>query len=325
MTVDAQQQDAFDVSFVVIGYNEADSLESCIRSVRKADLEGIRTQIIYVDGGSSDDSAAIARRAGADLCLGGDRRRRAAENRNLGLAHTSGRYVQFLDGDMQLAPDWIRTGIEALEEHPEAAVVWGRIREVNPSIYYRALQLDWEFPEGPTRFCGGAALFRRAPLVALGGFPEDVAYGEEPYLCWRIRNELHMQVFHLDKPMVDHDLAYRGLRDYMRRNVRCGETYAEIAARCRHSADPLWVRDTRAHLLWALALLAALTFLIAGPWFVRAGILFLFAALLARKTLQYYRRGNTFTVSFLYTVHTYTSKLTIACGILRHRLKKWGQ
>ncbi|MBP8129658.1 MAG: glycosyltransferase family 2 protein [Candidatus Hydrogenedentes bacterium] len=322
MTSDTQPDDAPDVSFVVIGYNEAATVGACLRSVREADLDGLRTEILYVDGGSTDGSADIARRAGADHCLGGERRRRAAENRNLGLSHASGQFVQFLDGDMQLAPGWIRAGMEALEKHPEAAAVWGRMREVNSSIYYRALQLDWEFPEGPSLYCGGAALFRRAPLAEIGGFPEDVAYGEEPYLCWRIRNELRMQVLHLHAPMVEHDLAYRGLRDYLRRNVRCGETYAEIAARCRHTADPLWAREVRGLLAWVAAAAAAMALLITGPWYASAAILLLIPALLTRKTIQFLRRGNSFAVALLYALHTYTSKFSIAYGVLRHWFRR---
>ncbi|HNR33440.1 MAG TPA: glycosyltransferase family A protein [Candidatus Hydrogenedentes bacterium] len=309
------------VSFVVIGYNEGARLEACLRSVREADLEGLRTETIYVDGGSSDDSLAVARRAGADMCLGGERRRRAAENRNLGLAHASGRLVQFLDGDMTLERSWVRAGLEAIEAHPGAAVVWGRMREVNPNVFYRALQLDWEFPEGPSLYCGGAAMYRREPLVELGGFPEDTAFGEEPYLCWRIRNELGMQVIHLHQAMVGHDLGYRGLLDYTRRNVRCGETFAEVASRCRCTAEPLWRREVRSHLAWGAGILAVLALLLAGPWAARAGVALLMAAVLARKTMEWRWRGNGLGVSFLYALHTYSSKVSIAFGIVRWRLR----
>lgn len=306
-----------EVSFVVIGYNESASLPACFRSIREARLDGLAIEIIYVDGGSTDASLDIARAWKVDACLGGEKRRPAAENRNLGLRHARGEFVQFLDGDMQLEPGWIQAGLALLRRRPGAAVAWGYIREANPSSLYRALQLDWEFDEGPTRYCGGAALFRRGPLAALGGFPEDVAYGEEPYLCWRIRNELNKEVYHLHEPMVRHDLAYGGLRDYARRTVRCGETYAEIAARCRNTQDRLWLREVASSLGWAAILMLAIGTAGAGAGVVQLAAAGFLAAVFGRKFLQYAVRGRGVYISMVYALHTYVTKLLVAYGILR--------
>lgn len=311
-----------DISFVVIGYNESATLGACFRSIREADLAGLDHEILYVDGGSQDNSLAIARAAGVDACLGGEQRRRAAQNRNLGLARARGRYVQFLDGDMTLDPGWIRAGLEVLEARADTAVAWGYIREANQSVIYRMLQLDWEFPEGDSLYCGGAALYRRDPLQAAGGFPEDVAYGEEPYLCWRIRNEQHLRIHHVHHPMVNHDLAYRGFGDYARRNIRCGETYAEIAARCRRGPERLWLRDAIGNFAWGAFLVVLLGMLIVGPWLARCAAAAVLAAILGRKTLQYLRRGQGFGIATLYALHTYGTKLLIVFGILRWSLRR---
>ena len=72
-----------DLSFVVIGLNEEKHLEGCLNSVGMAELLGISHEVIYVDGGSEDRSIDIARSQQPDLILGGDCRRRAAENRNI--------------------------------------------------------------------------------------------------------------------------------------------------------------------------------------------------------------------------------------------------
>lgn len=306
-----------DLSFVVIGFNESATLPACFRSIQEAELEGLAVEIIYVDGGSTDTSIEIARSWKVDACLGGEKRRRAAENRNLGLRHARGEFVQFLDGDMQLEPGWIQAGLALLRQRPGTAVVWGYIREANPGPYYRAMQLDWEFVEGPTRYCGGAALFRRGPLASLGGFPEDVAYGEEPYLCWRIRNELDKEVYHLHEPMVQHDLAYGGLRDYARRTVRCGETYAEIAARCLHTKERLWLREVVTSLGWASILVIAILAAIAGAGAIQLAAAAFLAAVLGRKFLQYATRGRGMYISLVYALHTYATKLLVAYGILR--------
>ena len=200
------------------------------------------------------------------------------------------------------------------------AVVCGVLTERNTSAIYRALQLDWEAPEGATPYCGGAAMFRREVISAIGGFPEDVAYGEEPYLCWRIRNELQRTIWHLPQPMALHDLAYKGFADYWRRSARTGATYAEIAARCAGTRDPLWQSDVRSSLVWTAAYAAgALWFLLAPfPWDCLP--LALLLAVLARKALQRIRRGVSLDVAVIYALHTYFAKLNIGYGILKWKL-----
>lgn len=306
------------LSFVVIGFNEAATLRGCLEAVEAAKRDAPACELIYVDGGSTDDSGGIAERVGVDRLLGGDRPRKAAENRNLGLEHARGRYVQFVDGDMLLDPAWPKAAMTVLEERPDVAVVFGQLRERNPSLAYRALQIDWEYPEGEALYCGGAALWRREVLEQLGGFPEDVRYGEEPLLCWRLRNELGRKVYHLHHRMASHDLGYEGLMDYWRRNIHCGEALAEVSARCRDTHDPFWTDERNNALLWAGCIVVALLTAFAGPgplgWLALAALI----AILVRKQIQYHERG--WDVALVYALHVYASKLAIAYGILKTRL-----
>jgi len=308
------------LTFVVIGYNEGAHLQACFDAIAQADLDGIAWEWLYVDGGSQDESIALAQAAGVDRILGGDKQRRAAENRNLGLQAARGEFVQFVDGDMALAPGWPRAALAVLGAHPDGAAVFGRLQERNQGVFYRALEIDWRYPEGPALYCGGAALFRRAPLLEAGGFPEDVAYGEEPLLCWRLRNHQGLGIYHAHALMAHHDLAYQGFRDYWRRNVRVGRTYAEIAARCRGTAEPFWSREVRATLLWATVLLGLAVLAVGLPGLWRLLPLALLAGIWARKTVQAWRGGAAPSVAAVYGAHTYFSKLGIAWGILRFAL-----
>ena len=62
------------LSFVVIGFNEGAHLEACLRSVQGAALAPGTWELLFVDGGSTDDSRAIAERVGVTF-LGGEKRR----------------------------------------------------------------------------------------------------------------------------------------------------------------------------------------------------------------------------------------------------------
>ncbi|HIJ65998.1 MAG TPA: glycosyltransferase family 2 protein [Candidatus Hydrogenedentes bacterium] len=303
------------VSFVVIGYNEATSLKACLGSIQGAEMPaGVSSELIYVDGGSKDDSIGIAEGCAVDLVLGGERRRKAAENRNLGLAAARGRYVQFIDSDMTLASDWPKAAMTFLDHHAEAAAVCGNLHEVGTGAFARALEIDWGPREGPIRHCGGAAMYRRETLVKLGGFPENVEYGEEPYLCWRVRNELQQTIHQLGRKMADHALGYRRFMDYWRRNLRMGATYAEIAARCCHSPERLWLKETAGNVAWMAAALICLAALIAGPvWLKLAAVLFA-GGIVLRKCIQAGRRGYALPVAAAYAVHTYAAKVPLGLG-----------
>ena len=306
--------DSVDISFVVIGYNESEHLKKCLTSVQNVNIEKISSQIIYVDGGSQDDSIKIAKEVGVDAILGGDRRRRAAENRNIGLKSSKGRFIQFLDGDMVLDPNWPKHALSFLNTHDQTAAVCGKIREINQSIFYQALQIDWSESEGEIDFCGGSAMWRRDTLETVGGFPETVAYGEEPYLCWRVRNELDFKINYLDRLMVDHNLNYTGFTDYLHRNVRCGETYAEIAYLCYKTPDRLWFNMTISNLVWSVVLITALVIFLVGSLIVKICIALLLVLIFLRKTIQMLFRKNKLAVSIGYTAHVYFSKLPLAWG-----------
>ena len=312
------EEDSPVLSVVVIGYNEGATLGRCLESIREADLRGIPYELLYVDSGSEDGSIQIAEEAGVDRVLGGDRRRRAAESRNLGLRSAQGEYVQFLDGDMALIPDWIRAGLDFLGGHRGYAAVHGDLREANQSLLFRALELDWASAEGDAAYCGGAALYRREALMQVDGFPEDLAYGEEPYLCWRIRNELGLKIWKSKALMADHDLGYRGFGAYWRRMVRVGSTYAEVSWRCLGTPDRLWLWPCISNVGWAFALLAAAGLIVlSGYVFLQlAGVLFL-AVIFVRKVLQTFGREASLPVAIFYAAHTYGSKFAMAYGQLR--------
>ena len=310
--------DLVDVTFVVIGLNEAPTLEACLKSVSTAQdtLTG-QSEVIYVDGGSQDDSIDIAKQAGVQRILGGDRRRKAAENRNLGLREARGQCVQFVDGDMMLDCDWPQVALDYLVEHPETAAVCGDLEEVREDPFHTAKGNDWALPAGPNRYCGGAAMFSRDVVRGVGGFPEDVQYGEEPYLCWRIRNELDRNVVKLPHAMARHDFAYTGLLDYCRRTVRVGESYAEICARCVSSADPLWFREVVSNTLWTAAIATAAAGLLVGHIWLKTALLAAVALLLTRKTVQTALKGHCLAESVIYALHVYSAKPLITLGQLR--------
>jgi len=302
-------------SIVVIGFNESGRLRESLDSALAVRDAGHAAEVLFVDGGSSDGSVEIAESCAVDEIIGSSERRSAAANRNVGWRHTRSDLIQFLDADMDLDLNWIASASKVLAANPACAAVCGEIRERRPTLWARVFQLDWRRTPGPIAYCGGAALFRRSALDAVDGFPEDVPYGEEPLLCWHIRNDLEFTIEFVAAPMVTHDLAFAGFGDYWRRCMRVGETQASVAARCWHTSDPLWRSETTRGLVWPLLYFAAAAVLVFAPPVFKIAIVAAILFLLIRKSAQTFGSGQTASVACAYAAHTYFAKIPIGLGI----------
>lgn len=242
------------IDAVVIGRNEGARLLACLQS-----LTGRVRRLVYVDSGSTDGSVKAARTLGAEVvALDMSQPFTAARARNAGLASLAADppdFVQLLDGDCQLQPDWLAQALAAFAAHPAAVVVCGRRRERFPeaSVWNRLADREWNTPVGPARACGGDALMRFADLRAVGGYRDDLIAGEEPELCLRLIRR-GGQVWRIDAEMTLHDAALTRMAQWWRRSRRAGHAFAEGSA--LHGAGPErhWRAETRRALLWGAAL-----------------------------------------------------------------------
>lgn len=248
------------VDAVVIGRNEGACLQVCIASlVPQVD------RVIYVDSGSTDDSAAVAQSLGAVVVpLDMTQAFTAARARNAGLARVEAAHVQFVDGDCVVDAGWVATALAFALAHPQAAVICGRRRERFPeaSVYNRLCDAEWNTPVGRAKACGGDALMQVAAVRAVGGFDATLIAGEEPELCLRLARN-GAEIWRIDAEMTLHDAAITRFSQWWRRSRRAGHAFAEGAALYGRATERHWVAETRRALIWgagvpAVALLAGL-------------------------------------------------------------------
>jgi GT2 family glycosyltransferase len=165
-------------------------------------------EVIVVDNGSRDDSVAFLRERHPEVALlelGANTGFAHAANR--GIERARGEYVAMLNTDVVVAPDWLARMARALGEDPGAAAVACKMLALDaPGIVYDAgdiLRRDGaceqrgRFTADDGRFdapgevfgaCAGAALYRRAAVLAVGGFEERYfAYLEDVDLALRLR------------------------------------------------------------------------------------------------------------------------------------------
>lgn len=240
-----------DIGVVVIGRNEGERLLRCLESLRAVRLR------VYVDSGSGDGSVAAARAKGCDVVpLSTPPAFTAARARNAGIAHLRAaapdlRYIQVVDGDCELEPEWLAAGVAALEANPALGAVFGRRRERFPerSVYNALCDREWDVAIGEAGAFGGDVLFRAEALAATSGYPEDMIAGEDPDLSMRLR-AAGWRIERIDAPMTRHDAAMLHLGQWWRRTLRGGHAFAELAERHPRSRWPDWRRQCRSIVAW---------------------------------------------------------------------------
>lgn len=115
------------VSVIIPCYNQAHFLGEAIDSVMRQTYA--HCELLVVDDGSSDDTAGVAARAGVRLLR--QRNQGLSAARNVGIRHSRGDYLVFLDADDRLLPSALRTGVAALAAHPSCAFVYGRCQWIS--------------------------------------------------------------------------------------------------------------------------------------------------------------------------------------------------
>jgi len=156
------------VSVIIPVFNEAETLEATIAAIRS---ETVPVEIIVVDAESSDESAVVAKKAGARIVRSHFRQR--AHQLNLGAQHARAETMMFLHADTILPPTAIDRMVNALR----APIITGgafRRRYASPSKLLRItclLALCRNFLIG--WHLGDQAMFvRRSAFFQLGGFRE---------------------------------------------------------------------------------------------------------------------------------------------------------
>ncbi|HEY5281203.1 MAG TPA: glycosyltransferase family 2 protein [Polyangia bacterium] len=307
------------IGVVVIGRNEGDRLHRCLVS-----LPAKASTIVYVDSGSSDGSVALAAQLGAQVVeLDHLSPFTAARGRNAGLSRLREldpglELVQFVDGDCEVAAGWLEKAEAAMLGDAGLAVVCGRRRERYPevSIYNRLCDIEWNTPVGEADACGGDALMRIGPLVEVGGYNSNLIAGEEPDLCFRLRQRGH-RVLRIDAEMTLHDANITRFGQWWRRTVRSGHAYAEGFAIHRREPGAYFAKQVRSNLAWGAAL-PVLCFALLWLWPIAgAALLFGYPLLVARVFLASRRRGLARREAWTFALFCSFGKIPSGYGQLR--------
>ncbi len=305
------------IGVVAIGRNEGERLVCCLDSA-----QGAGRKLVYVDSGSDDDSVACARARGAEVIeLDRDAPFTAARARNAGVARLlevdpAVEWVQFVDGDCEFAREWWTATAARLPGDAATAVLCGRRRERHPgaSVYNRLCDIEWDTPVGVATSCGGDALMRIAAFKSVGGFDASLIAGEEPELCFRLRERGH-RIERIAVEMTIHDAALSRFSQWWRRALRAGHAYAENFALHGASPERFRARELRSIAAWGAALpLAALALSPVTRGVSLFAALALYALLFLRVCTARRRAGTPLPDAAWYALFVVVGKWALATG-----------
>jgi GT2 family glycosyltransferase len=193
------------ISVVIPNWNGERFLRVCLPALAAQTCRDFET--IVVDNGSSDGSLRYLETLGpqARVIRNPDNLGFAAAA-NQGARAADGRFVALLNNDTEPEPDWLGRLVACIERDDGLFAVGSTLLVFDrPGVLedagnsYTALGFAYHRGEGLAEaeyrqdedvftVCAGAALYRKEPLLALGGFSEQFfAYVEDVDAGWRAR------------------------------------------------------------------------------------------------------------------------------------------
>jgi len=184
-----QNEESAVTGVIVIGHDR-NSPEAAIRSA------GDGCAIVFVSIGGDKEANAIARQAGAivvdenEQALSTGGRARNAAYRQLKKIAPHIKFVQFIDAECALDPDWIGAAQKFMNRRAEVAIVEGWLTSASEKSLDHLIVADQtrHAINGETQTTiGGSALMSTEKFEAVGGFRGDLLTSETADLCIRLR------------------------------------------------------------------------------------------------------------------------------------------
>lgn len=204
------------VSVIVPTRNSGLTIENCLRSVRDQTYQPI--EIFVVDCFSKDQTRKIAEGYSArviEIWAG------RSEARNIGVAKARGKFVFFIDSDMELDVNVVDECIEKIGEGCDAIIVpevgvgegfWAKCRALEKACYTRDNDME------------AARFFRKRVFAETGGYDNQLEAGED----WDLSQRVGRSGYRIGrtKALIKHNEGRPSLRAAMIKKRAYGKTIA---------------------------------------------------------------------------------------------------
>jgi len=275
------------VSAIIPVHNGARDLVQCLKALQSS--RAPVQECIVVDDGSTDDSAAVARLAGATVLSTG-RRVGPAAARNLGARAASGDLLFFTDADVTVHADTIEQLVDSLRNSTGAVAVIGSYDDAPAGegfvSQYKNLQHHYVHQNSPMEaetFWSGCGMIRRDVFLEAGGFDESFSQPsiEDIELGYRLRAAKRRII--LDKrAQVKHHKRWT-FRSLLKTDIlQRGIPWTVLSLRNRHLPNQLNVSSDQrvcVALIWVAAAISPMALALPSPTAAFSAVLLVCAVL----------------------------------------------
>jgi len=176
------------VSVVLPCWNRQEKVVDAIRSVQEQTLAS--WELLVVDDGSSDDSAAVVEALAAEdprVVLLRQSHAGVCAARNLGLARARGRYVAFLDSDNEYLPDFLHVAVAAMDAGGLRAAYAMLRADDDGTLTYRTLEAGDDVLRVRNFIDLNVLVVERSLVQEVGGFDDTLRRTVDYDLVLRLR------------------------------------------------------------------------------------------------------------------------------------------
>jgi glycosyltransferase involved in cell wall biosynthesis len=316
------------LSVIVKTLNEAEKIETCLRSILGC-TDPAATEIIVADSLSDDATVEIARRFPVRVVQLLNRADRGCGSAGqLGFQYARGDRVLLLDGDMELAPEFLPAAHAALDADPRLAGVGGQIvdRVMTLEFQRRARQRGKHGNARPglKRHLNGGGLFR-AEAIRRSGYLTDrnLHACEEIELGTRL-GEAGWRFLRLEVVAVYHyghaTSSFRLLRNRWRTKYVYGQGEL-LRAGIGSGRASVAARKSLLYggvVVWWLALILLPAGALLGPWRTASAVAWLIL-LIGPLLVQWLRKGSFAMALYALALVNFHAAGLLA-GLLRRRI-----
>jgi cellulose synthase/poly-beta-1,6-N-acetylglucosamine synthase-like glycosyltransferase len=179
------------VSVIVPVRDGESTIATCLDAILATDYPEDRREVLVVDNGSSDGTAALVRSRPVRYLH--EPKRGVSNARNRGVAESRGKILAFIDADCLVEPQWLAELVHPFED-PEVGAVAGDLRHVDPTTAAerQAARLlgNWQrfaFTSNPAYPITANAAYRRDVLEQIGGFDPHMTRAQDVELGLRFQ------------------------------------------------------------------------------------------------------------------------------------------
>lgn len=197
------------ISAVIPAYNAERYVAAAVDSVLAQTYPAF--EVIVVDDGSIDGTAAVLTRYGNTIRYIRQENRGEPAARNSGIRNATGDFIAFLDADDLWTPDKLQLQAEYLQAHKNCALVYSDMATFSETgTVLRSFRERFKFPFvagkiftqlfSRNMFGSGSVVFRKSCVDVVGWFDESLLIGSD-YEMW-LRITRHFEAGYVDKALL---------------------------------------------------------------------------------------------------------------------------